>query len=697
MAADLKRADTRWPGVRPQLDAPEQAAEPQKPEETSNKSRLLVKKGAVVQPKTSVSRLSVHTHHERPFVRLDQPIGDVPPPRVESRTAMSAHQGRQPRAKLALHHNPHAVPTAHALNHSIVLTPKSVWDFYEAIEYSDNQGDTSQGHATLSRRRRSHPEKDERLFVIKEQRWPSEHPLQHFKKPQCQYLVELYGAFRSDATLWTVYEEMDMSLEQIFELDCDPWTINAGQKDAQISAISYQPEDDCKSFAKVLVRLYLPGDPREDLLQQQVDELPFGFYCCVRESKLGDALKRAHPEPEPAQDDAAAPRCVTFSKQQTFRLKVHIPRILSEPRTCAMQAADNEATRTAAVIDFLGRVHEDLAKAHVTERDDILRNASEELNGGHEYVTICAEALLLSHESSHAEPEWARSLHALSRDLVIHEGHPGDDTDGSEDNGRVVKKKDERLQAIARVTMVWGGPIVRHYAFDQFGRDTASPLARVAKRFPIWLEAVQRINAAMLYRHAAAMQTNKGIRKIGHHPGRSTVRGKHQPIQSEDLKLVMKWTDTCTVEIDGISLPDRDRDAPPDLKSQIDKWTTDPGDMPVPAGHLELDQYCLLVPRTKRKTSRALSTPRKKKKTQEGPTPGRQTSTPPTTPGSTTLALSTIEASPPNEEDTISAESNAQSSLYTMPDQQPVATGEETRPRGASWTAYISSSNCIRK
>lgn len=52
--------------------------------------------------------------------------------------------------------------------------------------------------------------------------------------------MDLHSAFFQDGTVWTIYEEMDLSLEQIFELDCDPWTVDPGRKDLQISAISAQ-------------------------------------------------------------------------------------------------------------------------------------------------------------------------------------------------------------------------------------------------------------------------------------------------------------------------------------------------------------------------------------------------------------------------------------------------------------------------
>lgn len=141
--------------------------------------------------------------------------------------------------------NRHMVPTSKALSQSIVVTPKSIWDLYEAIEFCYNQGESGGGHTALSRRRKStHKDltitEQDKLFVVKQQRWSTETRVRHCVKPACPYLVELYSAFCKEDVLWTLYEEMEMALEQIFELDCSPWSIEPSQKNAQIAAISLQ-------------------------------------------------------------------------------------------------------------------------------------------------------------------------------------------------------------------------------------------------------------------------------------------------------------------------------------------------------------------------------------------------------------------------------------------------------------------------
>ncbi len=131
------------------------------------------------------------------------------------------------------------VPTTQSLNHSIVIIEKTVWDLYEAIAFCSNQGeDEPAGYTILSRRKRTHSHQDESLFVVKQHQSRLPEGIRHFVKPRSRFLVELHGAFHSGAHLWTLYEEMDLSLEQIFALDCDPWTICPGEKDAQISAIA---------------------------------------------------------------------------------------------------------------------------------------------------------------------------------------------------------------------------------------------------------------------------------------------------------------------------------------------------------------------------------------------------------------------------------------------------------------------------
>jgi hypothetical protein len=132
------------------------------------------------------------------------------------------------------------VPTARALNQSIVITPMCVWELYEAIELCDNQGTCPDRDPSVICRRKTSSEAQDCLFVVKEQRWSGGAIPRHVVKPRSPYIVDLHSAFFQDGTVWTIYEEMDLSLEQIFELDCDPWTVDPGRKDLQISSISAQ-------------------------------------------------------------------------------------------------------------------------------------------------------------------------------------------------------------------------------------------------------------------------------------------------------------------------------------------------------------------------------------------------------------------------------------------------------------------------
>jgi hypothetical protein len=174
----------------------------------------------------------------------DPPIEAVPPPpKVHANSQLNRIADRlKPRLL-----NRYAVPTAGALCQSIVVTPASVWNSYEAIAVCYNQGD---GVSTLVSRvgptsSEEHGQQfsikdQDKLYVVKEQRWESDTSIRHFIKPTCTYLVELHSAFCVQDKIWVLYEEMEMSLEQIFELECDPWSVNPGYKDAQIAAICFQ-------------------------------------------------------------------------------------------------------------------------------------------------------------------------------------------------------------------------------------------------------------------------------------------------------------------------------------------------------------------------------------------------------------------------------------------------------------------------
>lgn len=132
------------------------------------------------------------------------------------------------------------VPTARSLDHSIVVVAKTVWDLYEAIEFCSNQGEDLRSHTILGRRKNTHPHQDENLFIVKQYQYTSNDEIRNFTKPRSQFLVELHSAFCAGTHFWMLYEEMDLSLEQVLALDCDPWTVNPGQKMNQIAAIASQ-------------------------------------------------------------------------------------------------------------------------------------------------------------------------------------------------------------------------------------------------------------------------------------------------------------------------------------------------------------------------------------------------------------------------------------------------------------------------
>ena len=254
MAATLKRNNTIWPGAEPlnhevplksDVTGPKSSATglatkgPSR--ELSAAERLQTTPSPFKRRANDINRTS--SRLEEPSQELidsaSAPLVPVPQPILTKEVkTWSQSSNTDPVDIRKTNRNPHVVPTALALDQSIVVTPRYIWDLYEAIECCSNQGDSHSGNVFLSRRRRTTNERQEGLFVVKEQRWTGNHGLKHFTKPKCPHLVELLGAFSNEDTLWTLYEEMDLSLDQIFALDCDPWSISPGTKDSQIAAIA---------------------------------------------------------------------------------------------------------------------------------------------------------------------------------------------------------------------------------------------------------------------------------------------------------------------------------------------------------------------------------------------------------------------------------------------------------------------------
>ncbi|EGP82390.1 uncharacterized protein MYCGRDRAFT_97575 [Zymoseptoria tritici IPO323] len=113
------------------------------------------------------------------------------------------------------------------------------WKIYEGLEYSSNQG-SDNGAVILSRRIQRRDEPPDSLYVIQKEPYHLSDEVRTILKPMHDNIVTLYQVFHYEETLSFVYEEMDISLEQIFLLDVDPWSINPSQRDEQIASISQQ-------------------------------------------------------------------------------------------------------------------------------------------------------------------------------------------------------------------------------------------------------------------------------------------------------------------------------------------------------------------------------------------------------------------------------------------------------------------------
>lgn len=159
-------------------------------------------------------------HEDQDVSGVEIPV----PPKIPNRLSKPGHL-----------HNPYVVPTRAALEHSLVVNQRSIWDIYEGLEYSTNQGKDYKGRTIVSRKRNAPPEA---LSVIKQHEFEIKSSLASLTKPLNSSLVGLYQVFYDGTTLSIVYEEMDISLEQVLSLDVDPWA--ADLKDLQVGAMTRQ-------------------------------------------------------------------------------------------------------------------------------------------------------------------------------------------------------------------------------------------------------------------------------------------------------------------------------------------------------------------------------------------------------------------------------------------------------------------------
>lgn len=223
MSAELKRSGTKWPGTERGLAT------------------------------TVIEQQRQHSTQTTPYggANTASILAVPPPPALKPRKETPEGTNRNP---TPIKSNPtlinqHMVPTSQSLTQSIVFVELSAWKLYEPIEICYNQGDVSGEYPRLCRLRECSSDsrtkkfatiKDDSLRVIKEHRWSEARAIRHCVKPLSPYLVQLCSAFYQDNIIWIVYEEMETSLHQIFELHDNPWDAGPGQKDNMIASISYQ-------------------------------------------------------------------------------------------------------------------------------------------------------------------------------------------------------------------------------------------------------------------------------------------------------------------------------------------------------------------------------------------------------------------------------------------------------------------------
>lgn len=171
--------------------------------------------------------------------------GSMPPGRGTSKQLIKAHNRAQPtpsRGRIS-------VPTKATLTHHLCVLPRNPWVIYERIEYTTKQGLDSGSKAILSRRRQHATEApDDCLYVIKhlESHAKSE-PIKTLPKLRHEHLVTLHCVFREERMFALVYEEMDLSLQQILGIDRETLINDREREQMPIESICGQVSRPAKS------------------------------------------------------------------------------------------------------------------------------------------------------------------------------------------------------------------------------------------------------------------------------------------------------------------------------------------------------------------------------------------------------------------------------------------------------------------
>jgi len=141
-------------------------------------------------------------------------------PRTRDRTLKHSAQDTSPQ----IAQNPRKKilgPSALTLAHRLCVLDKNIWTVYASMFQAGNQGSDEGASVSLSRLRQNPDEKPDPLYIVKREAIDAARIVSTFVKPSASNVVTLHCAFRHDDFVYTVYEEMDLSLTQVLSFDLE--------------------------------------------------------------------------------------------------------------------------------------------------------------------------------------------------------------------------------------------------------------------------------------------------------------------------------------------------------------------------------------------------------------------------------------------------------------------------------------------
>lgn len=145
----------------------------------------------------------------------------------------------------ASHRHSFTVPTHSTMQRGICVMPKDVWQIYCGISYTVTQGTDHGGRTINSTLRHTGDGTAYPLCAIKQERVTADVSLQPLTKPCHPNVTILHQILYHDSTVSFVYEEMDMSLSQVFSIPFQAQLMNRWKSHHLIGAIFKQVSVSC--------------------------------------------------------------------------------------------------------------------------------------------------------------------------------------------------------------------------------------------------------------------------------------------------------------------------------------------------------------------------------------------------------------------------------------------------------------------